>query len=278
MAVAALGLAGVAHGADDLSRWYVRVDNDVVFHTDRWYTSGVRIARVKDGWEIGLEQDVYTPEAKRLDLADRSPTARLLASLARHYEGEGSLLTLEVDAGVRGRSAFGEQTTNFVHHIFSAPHVDWSHQLPDRFDGSFAFARTQQLGGLPLRTHFGATVGTQLTFAHAGIEARIGDAHAPSSTMLRFAATPPFATASSGWSAYVGASERAVGRDALLGPDYYVGAPAVTRRDEITRVAAGVGWTAPWGAFTFDLVRDTREFVEQRTAQRFGSLTIHVAF
>jgi hypothetical protein len=278
LAAAALLAVGVAHAADDEARWYVRIDNDVVFETDRWYSSGVRIARVQRGWELALEQDVYTPEAKRLDAVDRSPAARLLASLARHYEGEGSLLTLEADAGVRGPSAKGKQATAAIHHIVHAPFVDWSRQLPDRFDGSLVFARTQELGALPLRAHFGATVGTQLTFAHAGIEARIGDPRAPSSSMLRFAATPPFATGASGWSAYVGASARAVGRNELLGPDYYTGAADVTRRDEVTRIATGVTWSAAWGAIVFDLVQDSREFDGQRTPQRFGSLALHFAF
>lgn len=277
-AAVALMAVGVAHAADEGARWYVRIDNDVVFQTDRWYSSGVRIARVKDGWEIGLEQDVYTPEGKRPDLVDRSPASRLLACVARHEEGEGSLLTLEADAGVRGPSALGEQTTRAVHHVVSAPHVDWSRQLRDRFDGSVAFARTQALGSLPLRAHVGASLGTQLAFAHAGLEARIGDARAPSSAMLRFAATPPFAAGASGWSAYAGASARAVGRNELLGPDYYPGAPDVERRDEVTRFAAGVAWSARWGAVTFDLVQDSREFVGQRTPQRFGSLAIHASF
>ena len=278
VATAALLAAGAAHGADDGARWYVRIDNDVVFQTDRWYTSGARIARVKDGWEIALEQDVYTPEGKRVDLADRSPAARLLASLARHYEGEGSLLTIELDAGVRGPSALGKQATGAVHRVISAPYVDWSRQLPDRFDGSVAFVRSQALGALPLRAHFGAALGTQLTFAHVGLEARAGDANAPSSAMLRFAATPPFASGAHGWSAYVGASARAIARNRLLGPDYYAGGPDIARRDEVTRIAAGIGWSAAWGALTFDLVQDSREFVGQRVPQRFGSLAAHVAF
>jgi lipid A 3-O-deacylase len=278
LAAAALLAVGVAHAADDEARWYVRIDNDVAFETDRWYSSGVRIARVRQGWELALEQDVYTPEGKRRDIVDRSPTARLVASLARHYEGEGSLLTLEADAGVRGPSAQGKQATAAIHHVVHAPFVDWSRQLPDRFDGSLIFARTQALGALPLRAHFGATVGTQLTFAHAGIEARIGDPRAPSSAMLRFAATPPFATGASGWGAYVGASARAVGRNELVGPDYYTGLDDVARKDEVTRIATGLTWSAPWGAVVFDLVQDSREFEGQRTPQRFGSLALHFAF
>lgn len=277
LAAAALMAVGAAQAAEE-GGWYARIDNDVVFQTDRWYTSGVRIARVRDGWEIGIEQDVYTPEGKRLDAIDRSPTARLLASLARHYAGEGSFLTLEVDAGVRGPSALGRQSTADVHHVVHAPYVDWSRQLPDKFDGSLAFARTQQLGALPLRAHFGATAGTQVAFAHAGIEARIGDPRAPSSAMMRFAATPPSSAGASGWSAYIGASVRGVGRNELLGRDYYTGAPDVTRKDEVTRIAAGTTWAASWGAVAFDLVQDSREFAGQRTPQRFGSLSVHVAF
>ena len=81
------------------------------------------------GWELALEQDVYTPEGKRRDIVDRSPTARLVASLARHYEGEGSLLTLEAVAGVRGPSAGGQPATAAIHHIVHAPVVAWSRPL-----------------------------------------------------------------------------------------------------------------------------------------------------
>lgn len=278
-ALAALWLTGAAHAADDVARWYVRIDNDVVFHTDRWYTSAARLARVKDGWEFGLEQDIYTPEAKRIELADRAPTARLLGSAARHFAGDDFLQTLEADLGVRGPSALGEQVTRSIHSVVvSAPHVDWSRQLPDRFDASAIFSRTQALGSFPLRAHFGAVLGTQVSFAHAGLEARAGEPRAPSSAMLRFAASPPFADGVRGWSAYLGASARAVGRDALLGPDYYVAGAPITPRHEVTRVAAGFAWLAAWGSATFDLVRDSREFAEQRTSDRFGSLALHFAF
>ncbi|HEY2628920.1 MAG TPA: lipid A-modifier LpxR family protein, partial [Usitatibacter sp.] len=60
-AIAACALATAAFADDDAARWYLRVDNDVAFHTDRWYTSGVRIARVKDALEWGLTQEIYTP-------------------------------------------------------------------------------------------------------------------------------------------------------------------------------------------------------------------------
>ena len=278
MAVVLLAGAGMAHGADDGARWYLRIDNDSFFDTDRWYSSGVRLARVSNGWEAGVVQEIYTPEAKHLNPVDRAPTARLFASLARHEAGDDFFQTLEVDAGVRGPSALGEQATHAVHQVVHAPPVDWSRQLPDAFDGSVIVARTQSFPGLPLRAHFGATVGTQVTFAHAGLEARFGDARAPSSAMLRFAASPPFAEGARGWSYYVGASARVVARNELLDVGYREAEPAPTPRDTVTRVAAGLAWTGSWGSLTLDLVQDGREFAEQRTAQRFGSLALHATF
>ena len=45
IAAAALALAAAGAARGDDAQWYLRVDNDVPFATDRWYTSGVRIAR-----------------------------------------------------------------------------------------------------------------------------------------------------------------------------------------------------------------------------------------
>ena len=80
-----LAAAPAAH-ADEDARWYLQIDNDVVFGTDRWYTSGARVARVADGIEWGVAQEIYTPDAKHWTpgTIDRIPTARLLASVARH--------------------------------------------------------------------------------------------------------------------------------------------------------------------------------------------------
>jgi hypothetical protein len=270
--------AGAAQGADDSARWYLRVDNDFFFNTDRWYSSGVRVARVRDGWELGVAQEIYTPEAKHPNLVDRAPAGRLFASVAKHDAGDDFLQTLEVDAGVRGPSALGEQTTRAIHEVVHAPHVDWSRQLPDAFDGSVIVARTQSIPGVPLRAHFGATLGTQVTFIHAGLEARFGDARAPSSALLRFAATPPFADGARGWSYYAGASARAVARNELLDVGYREGEPAPTMRSTVTRIAGGLAWSGSWGSLTFDLVQESREFVEQRVAQRFGSIAVHATF
>jgi lipid A 3-O-deacylase len=279
-AIVACALATAAFADEDPARWYFRMDNDFFFHTDRWYTSGLRLARVKDGIEWGIVQEIYTPEAKYLSptLQDRAPAGRLYASVSQHVQHENTFDSFEIDAGVRGPSALGEQFQNAAHDIVtSGVKVDWSRQLPDAFDGSVIVVRTQTFGG-GLRGHVGGVVGSQVSFAHLGVEWRIGNADAPSSPMMRFAATPPFNGNLTGFSGYIGASVRGVARNELLSKNYYTFGPDLEKKREVTRVAGGLSWAESWGSVALDLVEDSREFEGQRKNQAFGSLALHVNF
>lgn len=258
------------------ARWYLQVDNDVAFATDRWYTSGVRIARESGGIEVGVLQEIYTPEAKKWHpgVADRPPTARLLASVAKHDASPGLFQTIEILAGVRGPSASGRQSTHAIHQVIPAPYVDWSRQRPDEFDGTLVAVRSQAIGNGGWQVHYGAQAGTQLIFAHAGVEWRWGTG---TSRLLRFAATPDMAGASP-WSAFVGASARGVARDELLAGNYDAALPAVDRRNGIARAAAGFAWRGRWATLTFEVAGDTREFAQQRAPHAFGSLALQATF
>jgi len=98
------------------------------------------------------------------------------------------------------------------------------------------------------------------------------------SRLLRFAATPELAANAQGWSAYAGASVRAVGRNELLSRNYDPSGGDLDRENVVTRIAGGIAWIATWGAVTFDVAQDSREFSQQRTPHRFGSLTVSVTF
>lgn len=281
LACAAFALACGACAAAEDARWYAKIDNDVVFGTDRWYSSGVRIARVQDGVEFGLDQEVYTPAAKDWQPGkdDRVPVGRLLAYGALHDEVPGHFQTVQLALGVRGPAALGRQTTNAIHHLISAPHVDWSRQLDNAFDASVAFTRSQSVVLDRIKVHAGATLGTQLSFVHAGFEVRVGDAR-PASALLRFAPTPPFAWAQGAgdWSAYAGASARAIGHNDLLSRNYDPFGADLEYRRGMTRVAVGASWTQRWGTVAFDVAQDSKEYDGQFAPQRFGSLTVHLAF
>ena len=280
LACAVLAGASLAALAQDPPRWYLQIDNDVAFATDRWYTSGMRLARVQDrgdhALEWGLLHEVYTPEAKKFapGTVDRAPAARLLASIARHDTMGQCFQTLELALGVRGPAAQGRRATDLVHRWVPAPEVDWTREEPNRLDVQMAAVRSVGLGDAVV--HCGAVVGSERSFAHGAAHWRIGADMAPQ--LLRFAATPPPAAGPAAWGAFVGMGARAVARDHLLSRGYDAELPAPARERVVGRFAAGVGTVRPWGSALFALALDTREFDGQRVPHRFGSLVIHVDF
>ena len=263
------------------SQWYLVVENDVPFATDRWYSSGVRLARVQPAgaheWEWGLVHEVYAPDAKhfRFGDIDRVPAARLLLSVARHDRSADLFQTLQLDAGVRGPGAAGRQVTDAVHEIIPAPDVDWSRQGRNRFDGQLVLAHSR--GYAPVQLHYGAVIGTQLAFAHAGLEWR-SRASASMSPVLRFAATPTVASPERGWDFFAGASIRGIARNELLEGAYAPFSPPTGFRRGVGRIAAGLGYEGAGYGARLALVQDTREFAAQSAPHRFGSLSVHADF
>lgn len=280
LAAAALASVSLAAAAADGPRWYLQVDNDVPFHTDRWYSSGVRIARLQShgdhALEWGLVQEIYTPEAKRFapGTIDRAPAASLMLSLARHDAMPYCLQTLALEAGVRGPAAQGRRTTELVHRLVPSPEVDWSREEDNRFAIQAAAARSHRAGALAW--HYGAVAGTERAFAHGAAEWRVG-VELPTA-LLRFAPTPPPAAGPAAWGAFVGLGARAVARDDLLTRGYDAALPPLERERIVGRLAAGFGTVRSWGSAHFTLAFDTREFEGQRVPHRFGALVVHVGF
>ncbi len=280
LAAALLALASAGALAQDPPRWYLQLDNDFPFGTDRWYSSGLRIARVEDRGghvlEWGLLHEVYAPEAKKFvrGTPDRAPAARLLASVSRHETFGACFQTLELALGVRGPAAQGRRATELVHRLVAAPEVDWTREEPNRIDLGLAAVRSVGVGSTTI--HYGAVVGSERAFAHAAAELRFGAGIA--SPLLRFAATPPPAAGSPAWGAFVGVGARAVARDELLSRGYDASLPSPAREPVVGRAAAGVGTVQRWGSALFALALDTREFDGQRVPHRFGSFVVHIAF
>jgi len=283
-AALAAALALAAHAEGD-ARWYVQLDNDLFFNTDRWYSSGLRVAwlagRGPEATEWALVQEIWSPEGKRFvpGSVDRAPTARLQARFAWHRQDEATLQTVEAGLGVRGRGAGGEATTSFVHHFVSAWTIDWSREVPTELDASIAATRSHEVG--PFAFHYGAVAGNELAYAHGGVELRSGTAGAVFSPVMRHVASPPFSlrpVAPEGVTGFIGLSTRRVFRNQLLDIGYDVNAPAPTRKDWVTRAAVGIMAARTWGDLAFALVHETAEFAEQRRGHDYGSVVLRFSF
>jgi hypothetical protein len=182
--------------------------------------------------------------------------------------------TLEVMAGVRP-SSHARETAEDIHQTYPRPSsIGRASSATSSTGPGRRVLAAPGAGPIALRSaarHAGG-------IAHAGIEARFGPAGDSVARLLRFAATPEFAANSQGWSAYAGASVRAVGHNELLSRNYDPSGGDLDRENVVTRISGGVAWIATWGAVTFDVAQDSREFSQQRTPQRFGSLTVSVTF
>jgi len=279
--------------------WYTQIDNDV-FHSDRWYTSGVRIYRSaavdaaspgaaflrlpgtgEQRLDAGLVHEIYTGDGRQDPaLPDRPNAARLLFSLARHDISPDTLATLGVDAGVAGPSARGEQIQDFIHRFAPAPETDWTTQVGDRADVQAVAAWSHRLGmgALPgaLVVHGGGVAGTLTTFGHAGIEWRSDAPAQAANALLRFAATPPLPRSCGGLTVFGGASVRFVARNRLLERRDDDPKPEAAAERRVSRVAAGLSWSQRWGALTLGMAQDSREFEGQRSPHRFGNLGLSI--
>ena len=71
---------------------------------------------------------------------------------------------------------------------------------------------------------------------------------------------------------------RAIAHNAMIERNYDPFGPELEPRHGVARAAAGVAWLGSWGAATFGIAVDTREFDAQRDPHAFGSLTVHVRF
>ena len=81
-----------------------------------------------------------------------------------------------------------------------------------------------------------------------------------------------------GWGAFVGLSARGVARDELLKRGYDETLEPPTRNKFVGRLAAGGGVSDRWGTVSLTLALDSREFKQQRVAQPFGSVVVHLDF
>ncbi len=265
--------------------------NDSGFATDRGYTSGVRFSylwetKVADvpRWELGAQQQIYTPDTREDPHAtrERPYAARLVLYGARHAAGPGRLDTLEASLGMTGPSALGDQAQDLFHRIVSSPETDWSRQVHDRIDAGVGGAMTRTLwrsGSMPVSVagHAGAAVGTVVGYAHAGLELRWGADDAPWNEALRYASTPLVnAGRGGGFSAFAGASARGVFRNRTLVRNSDDPGATVDREDTVGRLAAGGAWAASWGTASFALVQETHEFTSQPYTTRFWSLSVAI--
>ena len=323
--VLAAGSEACPHRTDLPPTVNFRIDNDLFGRQDQGYSNGVQLTLVSPNlvdytadpclprlarWvnrylnaltPQGFEQQnmvatfnhaIFTPtDYTRSDLIeeDRPYAAALLFGLGYNARNGNQLRTTQIQLGIVGPSALGEQVQNEVHHILGdAPFEGWGNQLHDEpvirvvHERMRRFSPDNGVWGWDAIAHYGGSLGNLATYANAGAEVRFGR-NLPDdfgSTPLRpagenTAPTRNRSTASPfGMHFFLTFDARWVLYDITLDGNAFRDSHSVDKKAFVAD--AGYGLALVKGRWKFALARyhRTREFEGQAEPPVFGSFTI----
>ena len=246
-------------------------------------------------WGLSLGQNLYTPEDKYSyvpDPRDRPYAGHLYAAFSLSRSTAATQTLLELQAGVVGPSALGEQVQNNYHRLIGVRRLNgWDYQLKDEPTLNAVAERRWRvpLGGVAgfdaeVIPSIVAAAGNAEIYAGGGVTLRLGQGletdWGPTRIRPALAGSSFFQPRQDfGWYVFVGLDGRVVGRDLFLdGNTFRSHGPSVDRRPLVgeARVGAAVFWRGARLAYT-QVIR-SEEFRAQRGAQTFGSISASFRF
>jgi hypothetical protein len=327
-AIAAASL--VARAADDNSTLALVLENDVFFEADHDYTNGVQLSWVTKGGiqtvediaaflvpsfpvaggcagvtcdlraNYALGQNMYTPRDISLTnppLNDRPYAGWLYASigLVAATKFDKTLTRFDrfqLQAGIVGPGALGEQTQTEVHEIIDSQIPNgWDTQLKDEPGFVLTYERSWRYrdDDLPLglefdfTPHLGGALGNVSIYANGGATFALGWELGEYAGPPRIEPSTPGSTyfePADGVSFYLFASAdgRVVGRNIFLDGNTWKDSRHVEK--EVLVIDAQIGWAVAYdrARLAFSHVFRSREFKSQSDPDEYGSVSLTVAF
>jgi lipid A 3-O-deacylase len=303
------------------------VENDSLSSgADRNYTSGIKFAYVSeveqvpgwlegtrgmtrafsgsdpDFWGIAVGQSIFTPEDITANPAppDQHPYAGWLylqlMVAAEEDRDDGRppryLDTYELELGIVGPSALGEEAQSSIHEWLGAPDPQgWDSQLNDELAFAISFDRrwrppwarfSTDVGGLEfdLTPNAGLTLGTLRTEARLGAAARVGwridNDYGPPRVRPSLSGVDHFSGGPFSWQIFAGVQGRAVARNLFLDGNTFEDSASVDRNPFVADFQTGFSVSAGDWRLAYTYVWRTEEFETQPTRQDFGAIAISV--
>ncbi|RJQ67551.1 MAG: lipid A deacylase LpxR family protein [Desulfobacteraceae bacterium] len=305
-------------------------ENDVFARTDRDYTNGLRLTWsrplrfageplaphsllnyplirrlpfVKDtranlGYSVSLGQSIYTPrDTEREDLIsdDRPYAGYLYVGLGFHAFRSARLTLLELDIGVVGPWALGEQMQNTAHRLVGSDIAEgWDNQLKNEPAIELVYETKWRLWeqeaangfGLGLIPHIGGRLGNVSIDADAGAEFRFGwnlpdnfgSCPIRSSCDSNHLAdlTPGFGKNRSalGIHLFVGLQGYIVVRDIFLDGNTFRSGHSVDKKPLVAEATTGIALHYKRFRIIYSYVWRSKQFDQQEDAQVFGSFSV----
>ncbi|MDX1951100.1 MAG: lipid A deacylase LpxR family protein [Verrucomicrobiota bacterium] len=306
----------------DRSTLSITIENDSFLGTDRYYTHGMRMQYMHrpnelPSWavkglshlpNVGMEissmriggalgQELYTPanlRARALIVNDRPYGAWMHGSLILRRSGQlresvGVMDELELDVGVVGPEALGEETQQWWHD--TVDYIDpkgWDNQLESEpavqlfLNRSLQFRfETSDFWGLDIVPHGKVALGNIYVYGEVGSLFRFGynlPREYTISPMESFSTHPSANDADWSFYGFLGADGRVVGRNLFLDGNTFESSHSVDRELLVAdfRVGGAVRYKGVEGVVS--LVKRTREFKAQVNDEAFLSVTMQFHF
>lgn len=325
--------AGAEESLEDAWTLNLYLENDLFGETDRNYTNGIRLSWVSPNLEsfrddpavppwlnkvndrfdrllgfkegltrnvvVSLGQKMYTPQTRDAEglLVDERPYAGYLyLGFAYHTRTADRLDTVEVDLGIVGPSALGEQAQDAIHDLRGFDKFQgWDNQLPDEPTINLAYENKRRLfkHGLPYGlehdfiSHAGVALGNVAIYANAGAEYRFGwdlpedfgtsavrpggDNSAPGKGDIRLRQNKALIY---GLHGFISMDGRAVARDIFIDGSTWKDSHSLDREYLVADIAVGVSLLIGDWKLSYAQVFRTREFKSQPHSHEYGSLAL----
>jgi lipid A 3-O-deacylase len=320
--IALLASALVSTPAEEKSTISFTVENDSFFGTDRYYTHGFRLQYMHEpnsvpGWTasfltnfptLGMEvnrmrigfalgQEMFTPSnisRRGLIENDRPYGAWLHGSLILRRSGTlaggfPSMDELELEVGVVGPNAFGEDTQTWWHDFtgYAEPR-GWDNQINNEPAIQLYFSRSVQMGfrtekywGLDIVPHARVALGNVHVYGEIGTLFRAGF-NLPSeytiSPMESFSTHPSYDPPKWSFYMFAGADGRVVGRNIFLDGNTFEDSHSVDKEIFVADLRAGAAVRYGPVEVVGSAVHRTREFELQNKDENFISVTFQYHF
>jgi hypothetical protein len=253
---------------------------------------------------ISLGQNIYTPsdvETTDLQPDDRPYAAWLYLGASYHnyrvdevtdadlFERD-RLDVFEINIGMVGEWALGEEVQNFVHSILNiAESQGWDNQINNEPGINLIYERKWRYStkgslvgwGTELIPRAGFSLGNVFTYANAGVELRAGyRLPADFGTSLIRAVGDSNASSRTSFNVFVfvSAEGRGILRDITLDGNTFSDSHSVDKEGFVYDVASGIGIGITHFQLTYAQARRSNEFKLQEEPQQFGSLSLSYFF
>lgn len=282
---------------------YIEADNHVPGWARPFIDSSETLSSALDGsqsnFSLSLGHQIYTPSNTGTSLLvgnDRPYAAWLYVGLGAHFKDSERSHALELDVGIIGPEALGEQVQNGYHRMIGVrPSMGWEHQLATEPTLQLSYQQRRKFLQFNSETYgpyfdvipfFGASLGNVAINTYGGGMVRLGthlpDDFGPSraSSFDGDIFVEPLSETAPDISLYAFAGGRgiAVGRNIFLDGNTFRHSHHVSKRYFLIETEFGAAFTLRPCSLVWRFVTRSPEFRESDTVNSFASISFSYAF